>query len=48
MLKNSTQEIERVMLSNYGPLRYSENRVVESRAVEESPVGGAKSPENTV
>ena len=36
-------DIESVILLNYGPLRKSEIGVVESRAVEEASVGGAKS-----
>src|ERR1700691_755927 len=41
-------DIESVILLNYGPLRKSEIGVVESRAVEEASVGGAKSAQIAV
>ena len=42
-VKKLQADIESVILLNYGPLQYAEIGVVESRAVEEAPVGGAKS-----
>jgi len=36
-------DIESVILLNYGPLQYAKIGVVESRAVEEASIGGAKS-----
>ena len=41
-------EVESVILLNYGPLRYAKVGIVESRAVEEAPVGGAKSSKSAV
>src|SRR5262249_54672101 len=41
-------EIERIILMNHGSLQYAEIGVVESGAMEETPVGGSKGPKSRI